>query len=305
MSSISGRALSVAAAFLTALIFLTPTAPATEVTGAGSTFIYPIVAKWAAAYKAVSGDAVNYQSLGSGGGIKQIQMGTVDFGATDMPLTTADLDKYRLAQFPLIHGEVVVAIHLDALRAGEPLHLNGAVLAAIFLGDIKKWNDPAIAALNPGLTLPAMGITVVHRSDGSGTSYIWSGALCEASEEWKNSVGQGTAVNWPAGIGGKGNEGVAAYVKQIDGSIGYIEYAFALQNKMTMARLDRPILGTTYILMRRSPDRAGRAALGFFRWGYTQGADLARALKYVPLAEEEWRRALTSIEAAAEAEIGR
>jgi len=208
----------------------------TQVTGAGSTFVYPILAKWADAYKKETGISVNYQSIGSGGGIKQIQAKTVDFGATDMPLKSEDLAKDDLVQFPIINGADVAVIHVANVKNGE-LKLTGQLLSDIFLGKIKKWSDPAIVALNSGLKLPDQAITVVHRSDGSGTTFIFTNYLSKVSDEWKTKVGEGSAVNWPAGVGGKGNEGVASYVKQIDGAIGYVEYAYALQNNMNYSKL--------------------------------------------------------------------
>ena len=222
------------------LSFLTGTAfgaakPA-ELTGAGSTFVYPLIAKWAEAYKQETGVAVNYQSIGSGGGIKQIQAKTVDFGATDKPLSSAELAKDALFQFPLVNGAVVPVIHVAGIKANE-LRLNGSVLADIFLGNIKKWNEAGIKVLNPQVKLPDQAITVVHRADGSGTSFIWTNYLSKVSPDWKTKIGEGTAPNWPAGVGGKGNEGVASYVKQIDGSIGYVEFAYALQNDMTTTQM--------------------------------------------------------------------
>ena len=217
-------------------LFSVSPAGATEVTGAGSTFVYPLISKWADAYKKETGDSINYQSIGSGGGIKQIQGKTVDFGATDMPLKSEDLVKDDLVQFPVINGGVVPVINLAGVTVGQ-LKLTGNILANIFLGTIKKWNDPAITDLNKGLKLPDQAISVVHRSDGSGTSFIWSNYLSKVSTDWKTKVGEGTAVNWPVGVGGKGNEGVATYVKQIDGSIGYVEYAYALQNKMATVQM--------------------------------------------------------------------
>jgi phosphate transport system substrate-binding protein len=205
---------------------------AADITGAGATFPYPIYAKWAEAYKVKSGVGVNYQSIGSGGGIKQIQNKTVDFGASDMPLKSEELDKYGLLQFPTVVGGDVPVANLKGIKSGE-LKLTGPVLADIFLGKIKKWNDLAIVALNKGVKLPESDITVVHRSDGSGTTFIWVNYLSKVSPEWKSKVGEGTSVAWPTGVGGKGNEGVASYVQRLDGSIGYVEYAYALQNKMT------------------------------------------------------------------------
>ena len=214
-----------------------PPAFAAEITGAGSTFVYPVLAKWAAAYKTETGTAVNYQSIGSGGGIKQIQAKTVDFGATDMPLKPEELEKDDLVQFPIINGAVVPVVHVEGVKAGE-LKLSGPVLADIYMGKIKKWNDPAIAKMNPGVKLPDQGISVVHRADGSGTSFIFSNYLSKVSPDWKTKVGEGTMPNWPTGMGGKGNEGVANYVKQTDGSIGYVEYAYAVANNMTYAQME-------------------------------------------------------------------
>ncbi|MGZ3693269.1 MAG: phosphate ABC transporter substrate-binding protein PstS [Bdellovibrionota bacterium] len=218
-------------ALVTLSLLLAPSAFAIDVTGAGSTFVYPVLAKWADAYKKKTGNSVNYQSIGSGGGIKQIQAKTVDFGATDMPLKAEDLAKDQLVQFPIVNGAVVPVINVPGIAAGK-LKLSGTVLADIFLGKIKTWNDPAIAKLNAGVKLPEAAISVVHRSDGSGTSFIWTNYLSKVSADWKSKVGEGTAVSWPVGVGGKGNEGVASYVKQIEGSIGYVEYAYALQNNM-------------------------------------------------------------------------
>ena len=211
-------------------------AHATDITGAGSSFVYPVISKWSAAYAAKTGNRVNYQSIGSGGGIAQIKAGTVDFGASDMPLDTATLDKFGLGQFPDVIGGIVPAYNIAGVAPGK-LVLDGPVLAKIFLGLITTWSDPAIAGLNPGLKLPSAKITVVHRSDGSGTTFNFTDYLSKVSQEWKSKVGEGTAVNWPTGIGGKGNEGVSAYVKQIPNSIGYVEYAYALQNHLGYARM--------------------------------------------------------------------
>ena len=207
---------------------------AADITGAGATFPYPIYAKWADAYKKSTGTGMNYQSIGSGGGIKQITAKTVDFGASDMPLKPEELDKGGLTQFPTVIGGDVPVVNLPGVKPGE-LHLTGPVLADIYLGKIRKWDDPAIAKLNANVKLPGQDITVVHRSDGSGTTFIWVNYLSKASPEWKAKVGEGTAVNWPTGVGGKGNEGVASYVQRISGAIGYVEYADALQNKMNTA----------------------------------------------------------------------
>ncbi len=210
---------------------------ATDITGAGSTFIYPVNAKWAEAYKAKTGVGLNYQSIGSGGGIKQIEAKTVDFGASDMPLEQADLQKNGLMQFPAVMGAEVLAVNLPGVKKGE-IKLNGKILADIYLGKIKNWNDPAIKAINKGINLPDTKITVVHRSDGSGTTFIFTNYLSKVSPDWKSKVGMGTSVNFPVGVGGKGNEGVASYVQRIKGSIGYVEYAYALQNNMIYTQLE-------------------------------------------------------------------
>jgi len=219
-----------------ALALLASAASAVDITGAGATFPYPIYAKWAEAYKAKTGVGMNYQSIGSGGGIKQIQNKTVDFGASDMPLKPEDLDKDGLLQFPTVIGGDVPVVNLEGVTAGQ-LKLTGPVLADIYLGKIVKWNDPAVVKLNPTLKLPDSEITVVHRSDGSGTTFIWVNYLSKVSPEWKQKVGEGTAVAWPTGVGGKGNEGVASYVQRVKGSIGYVEYAYALQNKMASVQV--------------------------------------------------------------------
>ena len=218
------------AAALAAATFAT-SAPAADITGAGATFPYPIYAKWADAYRKQTGVGLNYQSIGSGGGIKQIGARTVDFGASDMPLKPEELEKAGLIQFPTVIGGDVPVVNIKGIAPGQ-MRLTGEVLADIFLGKLTKWNEPAIANLNPGVPLPATAISVVHRSDGSGTTFIWTNYLAKVSSEWKSKVGEGTAVNWPTGVGGKGNEGVASYVQRIDGAIGYVEYAYAKQNKM-------------------------------------------------------------------------
>lgn len=215
-----------------ALALSAPIAAAADITGAGATFPYPIYAKWAEAYKQKTGNGMNYQSIGSGGGIAQIKAKTVDFGASDMPLKAEDLAQSGLMQFPAIIGGVVPIVNLQGIGPGE-LKFSGPVLADIYLGRIKSWNDRAIADLNPGVRLPADPITVVRRSDGSGTTFLWTDYLSKTSPEWKTSVGAGTAVAWPEGVGGKGNEGVAAYVQRIRGSIGYVEYAYAKKNRMS------------------------------------------------------------------------
>ncbi|MDP2154741.1 MAG: phosphate ABC transporter substrate-binding protein PstS [Sulfuricella sp.] len=235
MNAKFGRGL-IASLTLAAGLGATTTAFAVDITGAGATFPYPIYAKWAEAYKAKTGTSVNYQSIGSGGGIKQVQAKTVDFGASDKPLKLEELDKHGLIQFPAVIGGVVPVINLADVAPGQ-IKLSGTVLADIFLGKIKKWNDPAIVALNKDAKLPDSAITVVHRSDGSGTTFIFTNYLSKVSPEWKTKVGEEASVSWPAGVGGKGNEGVANYVKTIKGSIGYVEFAYALQGKMNYTQL--------------------------------------------------------------------
>lgn len=207
-------------------------AHATDITGAGSSFVYPVLSKWAATYAEKTGNKLNYQSVGSGAGIAQIKEGTIDFGASDAPLKAEDLQKFGLGQFPVVVGGIVPVVNIAGVDAGK-IKLDGATLADIFLGKITNWNDPKIAALNAGLSLPAQKITVVHRSDGSGTSFNFTNYLSKVSKEWADKVKFGTAVEWPTGVGGKGNEGVSQYVKQIKGSIGYVEYAYAKKNSIS------------------------------------------------------------------------
>jgi len=209
---------------------------AMDISGAGATFPYPIYAKWADAYKKETGNGMNYQSIGSGGGIKQIQSKTVTFGASDMPLKPEELAKWSLVQFPTVVGGDVPVVNLDGVKSGD-LQLDGPTLAKIFLGQITKWDDPAIAKLNPSAKLSSQAIVVVHRSDGSGTTFIWTDYLSKVSADWKSNVGASTAVEWPAGIGAKGNEGVANNVSNTKGAIGYVEYAYAKQNKMTSVNM--------------------------------------------------------------------
>ena len=211
-------------------------AHATDVNGAGSSFVYPVLSKWSQDYSKSSSNRINYQSIGSGGGIAQIKAATVDFGASDAPLSADDLKAGGLGQFPSVIGGIVPVMNIEGVAPGQ-LKLDGETLAKIFLGEITVWNDPAIVALNPDMKLPDSKITVVHRSDGSGTSFNFTNYLSKVSDGWKSKIGFGTTVPWPVGVGGKGNEGVSAYVKQIKNSIGYVEYAYALQNKMTHAQL--------------------------------------------------------------------
>lgn len=221
---------------ITATLLSAGTVLASDITGAGATFPYPIYAKWAEAYKAQTNVGLNYQSIGSGGGIKQITAKTVNFGASDKPLTAEVLAKDGLVQFPTVIGGVVPVINVEGVQPGQ-MKITGETLAEIYLGKITKWNDPKLAADNKGLKLPNADISVVHRSDGSGTSFIFTNYLSQISADWKSSVGADTAVQWPAGMGGKGNEGVAANVKSIKNSIGYVEYAYAKQNKMDYVQL--------------------------------------------------------------------
>ena len=296
---------------------------ASDVTGAGASFVYPAMSKWSSDYKAATGKEVNYQSIGSGGGIAQIKAGTVDFGSSDKPLPPGELAKSGLAQFPSVIGGVVPAFNLPGIAAGA-MKLDPDVLADIFLGKITMWNDPRIVATNGGLALPSVKITVVHRSDGSGTSFNFTNYLSKVSADWKSKVGEGTAVQWPVGIGGKGNEGVSAYVKQIKGSIGYVELAYALQNKVPYSRLKNaagnyvnpnddtfaeaaasadwksakdfflvvtnapgqnawPITATNFMLVHKDSKPGTKAALEFFRWVYASGDQAATSLGYVPL----------------------
>lgn len=209
---------------------------AAEITGAGATFIYPLISKWSSDYNRQTGNKVNYQSIGSGGGIAQIKAATVDFGSSDKPLPSEELDAAGLGQFPSAIGGVVPVVNVEDIEAGK-LRLTGPLLADIFMGKITRWNDKAIAAENPGVKLPDTKINIVHRSDGSGTSFNFTNYLSKVSPAWKDRIGEGTSVQWPGGVGGKGNEGVSAYVQQIKGSIGYVELAYALQNRMTYVSL--------------------------------------------------------------------
>jgi len=296
---------------------------AQDVTGAGATFPTPLYAKWADAYNKVTGARINYQSVGSGAGIKQIKSKTVDFGASDMPLSDEDLAKDGLLQFPTVVGGVVPVVNIAGIKPGQ-IKLTGQVLGDIYLGKITKWNDPALTALNPGVPLPDAAIAPVRRADGSGTTFIFTNYLSKVNPEWKSKVGEGTAVNWPAGAGGKGNEGVAAFVQRLPNSIGYVEYAYVKQNKMTYTQMKNrdgvfvepsdtafkaaaagadwnktfnqvttdqpgkdawPLTNPTYILMYKSQDKAANASnvLKFFDWAYNSGDKMADDLDYVPL----------------------
>jgi phosphate transport system substrate-binding protein len=221
---------------LLAAIGLSSAAQATDVTGAGSSFVYPVLSKWSQEYAKSSANRINYQSIGSGGGIAQIKAATVDFGASDAPLSAEDLQAGGLGQFPSVIGGIVPVVNIEGIEPGQ-LKLDGVTLAKIFTGTINSWDDSAIVALNPGLKLPSTPITVVHRSDGSGTTFNFTHYLSKVSEDWKTRIGSATTVPWPVGVGGKGNEGVSAYVKQIKNSVGYVEYAYAVQNKMAYTTL--------------------------------------------------------------------
>ncbi|MFM2475735.1 phosphate ABC transporter substrate-binding protein PstS [Celerinatantimonas sp. MCCC 1A17872] len=297
---------------------------AQTITGAGSSFAGPIYSKWAAAYNKETGVQLNYQSIGSSGGIKQINASTVDFGASDKPLSDSTLAKDGLAQFPTVVGGIVVAINVPGVKPDEMV-LDGKTLGDIYLGKIKKWNDPAIKALNPELNLPATDIAVVRRADGSGTSFVFTGYLSKVNSDWKSKVGQGTTVNWPVGLGGKGNDGVAAFVQRVRGAIGYVEYAYAKQNHLTYTKMKNhdgeilsptrgnfsaaaagadwaktfqqdltdkpgahawPITSGTFILMHTQPKDASRIkeVMKFVDFGFKH-PDLAKSLDYAPLPE--------------------
>jgi phosphate transport system substrate-binding protein len=298
-------------------------AGAQEVTGAGASFPAPLYSKWAADYNKATGVKVNYQSVGSGAGIKQIDAKTVDFGASDMPQKDEDLAKKGEMQFPTVIGGVVPVVNIKGIAPGQ-MRLNGQVLGDIYLGKITRWNDPALKALNPSVNLPDAPIAPVRRADGSGTSFIFTNYLSKVNADWKAKVGEGTAVNWPTGAGGKGNEGVAAFVARLPNSIGYVEYAYVKQNKMTYALMQNaagnfvqpedkafkaaaagadwsksfyqiltnqpgadswPLTGATFILMHKVQDKPAQAAqvLKFFEWAYKNGDKTADDLDYVPM----------------------
>ena len=237
---------------------------AAEITGAGSTFVYPILSKWSADYSGKDGININYQSIGSGGGLAQIKAATVDFGASDAPMKPAELQKFGMGQFPLVIGGIAPVVNIDGVQAGQ-MRFTGPLLADIYLGKIKNWNDPAIAKLNPDLKLPDAAIAVVHRSDGSGTTFNWVNYLSQVSAEWKDQIGVSTSVEWPVGVGGKGNEGVAAFVNQTKNSIGYVEYAYVLQNNMAYGLVQNK--AGKFI----KPDAASfQAAAASAEWGKAQ-----------------------------------
>jgi phosphate transport system substrate-binding protein len=243
------------------ILAMTASVKAAEITGAGSTFVFPILSKWSADYSTKTGINVNYQSIGSGGGLAQIRAATVDFGASDAPMNPADLQKLGMGQFPLVIGGIAPVVNINGIQAGQ-MRFTGPVLADIYLGKITNWNDPALVKLNPDVKLPNAAIGVVHRSDGSGTTFNWVNYLSKVSAEWKDKVGVGTAVEWPVGVGGKGNEGVAAFVNQTKNSIGYVEYAYVLQNKMTYGLVQNKAGNFT------KPDAASfQAAAASADWG--------------------------------------
>lgn len=277
---------------------------AAEVTGAGATFPYPVYAKWADAWNKATGHRLNYQSIGSGAGIKQILSRTVTFGASDMPLSQEILDKENLFQFPTVVGGNVIIFNIDGVKTHE-LKLTDQTIADIYLGKIKTWNDPALVKLNPGLKLPNAAISVVRRSDGSGTTFIFTRYLSRVSEEWQKRVGTGTAIEWPVGVGARGNEGVAANVRQTRNSIGYVEYAYAKQNNISYSTLNGilpgvntfqsnewPIAAPTFIIMHKKPNNPQdqKVALEFFLWAFRNGDAMALDLDYVPLSTEEKNR---------------
>jgi phosphate transport system substrate-binding protein len=314
---------SLLGSLLVSSLLAAPFAMAQDMTGAGATFPAPIYAKWADAYNKTTGARLNYQSVGSGAGIQQIRAKTVDFGASDMPLSDDALAKDGLIQFPTVIGGVVPVVNIKGIAPGQ-IKLTGQALGDVYLGKITKWNDPALVALNPGVPLPNEAIAVVRRADGSGTSFIFTNYLSKVNPDWKAKVGEGTAVNWPTGAGGKGNEGVSAFVQRLPNSIGYVEYAYAKQNKMTYTLLRNkdgnfvapdadnfkaaaagadwnksffqvltdqagkdawPISGATFILMYKTQDKPVNAAnsLKFFDWAYGNGDKMADDLEYVPL----------------------
>jgi len=296
-----------------------------DISGAGATFPFPIYAKWADAYKTETGDGLNYQSIGSGAGIKQIKAKTVTFGATDAPLKAEDLQASGLEQWPMVMGGIVPVVNLEGVKPGDFV-IDGPTLAKIYLGDIAKWNDPAIKALNPKVDLPDLAIAVIHRADGSGTTFNFTDYLCKVSPEWQSKVGESTSVEWPLGIGAKGNDGVANNVAGTKGAIGYVEYAYAKQNKLTYADMINkagktvaptvdsfqaaaanadwakapgfylilsdqqgdqswPMTAATFILMYKQPVdvAASNDALKFFAYAYDKGAEMAKALDYIPM----------------------
>ncbi len=250
----------------------------TTITGAGSTFVYPVLSVWASNYQSATGTQINYQALGSAGGIAQIKAGTVSFAATDKPLDSADLASSKLTQFPLVEGEIVIS---ENLKVNGTLTLDGPTVADIYLGQIKYWDDPAIKKLNPGMTLPHQAITPIYRADGSGTTYNFTHYLAGVSPTFSSKIGSDTVVSWPTGVGAKGNAGVANFVKTIPGAVGYVEYAYAKQNNLAIAKTP-PLMATTYILMpAKSADN--EALNAFFSYCFAH-PEVAKSLDYVPVA---------------------
>jgi len=317
------RRLAAFAAAFTAACTVPALANAEDITGAGASFPAPVYARWADAYHKATQTRVNYQSIGSGGGIRQIKAKTVDFGASDAPLKEEELAAEGLVQFPTVIGGVVPVVNIAGIRPGQ-LKLTGQVLGDIYLGKVTRWNDAAIAALNPGLALPDAAIAPVRRADGSGTTFLFTNYLSKVNADWKAKVGQGTVVNWPMGAGGKGNEGVSAFVQRLPNAIGYVEYAYARQNRMSFVQLRNkesvfvspddanfkaaaagaqwdksfhqvlteqpgkdawPITGATFIVMHKVQDKpaSAAAALKFFDWAYANGDAMATELHYVPM----------------------
>jgi phosphate transport system substrate-binding protein len=259
------------------------------INGAGASFPYPLYAKWATMYERNTGIKLNYQSIGSGGGIKQIKAGTVDFGASDAPMKQEELNEYGLVQFPVIIGTVVTPINLPGVDVSK-MYLDIETISDIYLGKIKKWNDERIQKLNPDLKLPKTNIAVIHRSDGSGTTFLFASNL---SQSWKDEVGVGKALKWPVGVGGKGNEGVAQYVSKIKGAIGYVENAYAMKNGLPVPKTDKIIMGKSYIIMYKEPKNKANSqtVLDFFTWAINVGDKAAVELHYHPLTGEHEKEA--------------
>lgn len=309
--------------FAILLAVITITANSQTVNGAGATFPAPLYAKWADVYNKETNIKINYQSVGSGAGIRQIEGRTITFGASDMPLTDEKLNQLQAIQWPMAIGGVVPVINVKDVKPGE-MKLTGNIMADIYLGKIKKWNDPAIKDLNPTLNLPDQSISPIRRADGSGTTFIWTNYLSKLSKEFKDNIGEGTAVNWKTGVGGKGNEGVAAMVRQLPGALGYVEYAYVKQTKMNWVQVQNrdkhwvspddetfkaaasgakwndtfyqiltdqpgkmawPITGATFIIMHTKPEKPSEAqeAIKFFKWAFKNGDKMAEDLDYVPM----------------------
>lgn len=259
------------------------------INGAGASFPYPLYAKWATVYEAETGIKLNYQSIGSGGGIKQIKAATVDFGASDAPMKQEELDEYGLVQFPAIIGTVVTPINLPGVDVSK-MYLDIDTISDIYLGKIRKWNDERIQKLNPDLKLPDTTIAVIHRSDGSGTTFLFASNL---SQSWKDEVGVGKSLKWPTGVGGKGNEGVAQYVSKLKGAIGYVENAYAMKNGLSVPKTDKKIMGKSYIIMYKEPKNKANSkkVLDFYTWALNEGGKYADELFYHPLTGEHLKEA--------------